>query len=79
MQKALATIVLAGAACLGGCGASPQTDYPNALRGPDGDVILFDDVSAVLTDDELTEDQKRQALRDLGLEDERLIEALIEA
>lgn len=62
-----------------GCGWPQQTDFPNALTNADGQPILFDDVREILSDDDLTDDQKRQALRDLGIEDERLIEALVEA
>jgi len=79
MQNIICTVVLAGLVALGGCGSAPQTDFPAALRGPDGEVILFDDVSAILGNDDLTEDEKRNALRELGLEDERLIDALLEA
>lgn len=62
-----------------GCGAGSRTDFPNALTGPDGEVILFDDVRTILNDTDLSVDEKREALRTLGLEDERLIEALLEA
>ena len=64
---------------LSGCGTASQTDFPNALRNSDGEVILFDDVSAILSDTDLSDDEKRSALRALGLEDERLIDALLEA
>jgi hypothetical protein len=64
---------------LGGCGIPAQTDFPNALTGPDGEAILFDDVSEILSDPDLTDDEKRDALRLLGLEDEKLIDALIAA
>jgi hypothetical protein len=67
------------AIALCGCGSPPQTDFPNALTGPDGEVILFDDVSSIINDADLSDDEKRDALRALGLEDEKLIDALIEA
>ena len=73
------SILLAGSLLLAGCGAAPRTDFPNALTNQDGQVILFDDVGEILSNPELSDDQKRQALRDLGLEDERLIDALLEA
>lgn len=69
--------LLALALC--GCGLSSRTDFPNALTGPGGEVILFDDVSDILNDSGLSDNEKREALRTLGLEDERLIDALIEA
>ncbi len=61
-----------------GCGVPAQTDFPNALTGPNGEAILFDDVSDILSDSELSDDEKREALRTLGLEDEKLIDALVE-
>lgn len=62
-----------------GCGVTAKTEFPNALTGPDGQPILFDDVSDILTDTELSDDEKREALRELGIEDENLIDALIDA
>lgn len=62
-----------------GCGVAARTDFPNALRDAEGNVILFDDVRDILNDTNLSDDEKRTALRELGLEDERLIDALIEA
>ena len=70
---ALATIALCG------CTVPAQTDFPNAITGPNGEVILFDDVRAILSDPDLSDDEKRDALRTLGLEDEQLIDALIAA
>ena len=72
-------VVALSAFALCGCGVPARTDFPNALTGPDGEVILFDDVSSILNDLDLSDDEKRDALRVLGLEDERLIDALIEA
>jgi len=73
------SILLASSLFLVSCGAPPQTDFPNALTNQNGEVIFFDDVGAILSNSDLSDDQKRQALRDLGLEDERLIDALLEA
>ena len=70
---------LLAAALAGGCGWPQRTDFPNALTGPDGQPIVFDDVRDVLTNDDLSDEEKREALRELGIEDERLIDALIEA
>ena len=70
---ALATFALCG------CGVPARTDFPNAITGPNGEAILFDDVSDILADPDLSVDEKREALRELGLEDERLIDALVEA
>ena len=61
-----------------GCGVPARIDFPNALTGPNGEAILFDDVSNILSDPDLSDDEKRDALRVLGLEDEKLIDALVE-
>ena len=54
-----------------------RTDFPEAFVGADGQVILWDMVLETLTDGTLSEDDKRNTLRDLGIEDEDLIDALI--
>lgn len=79
MHRILTLVLLFAGLALGGCGQAPQTEFPHALRGPDGEVILFDDVRAILNDADLDAEAKRAALRELGLEDERLIDALIDA
>ena len=60
----------------GGCGV-PPTFFPHALTNEQGDPILLEDVDDILSDDTLSEDEKRAALRDLGIEDEKLIDALL--
>ena len=60
-----------------GCGTAVAPEFENCITNQNGDCILFDDVEAVLEDDELSEDEKREALRELGLEDEELIDALL--
>lgn len=62
-----------------GCGSLPQTDFPGALRSTDGQVILLDDVDSIVNDPNpnLDNDDRRQGLRDLGIEDEKLIDALL--
>ena len=59
-----------------GCGAQPAS-FPNQLRAADGTPVRLEDVQAIVTDDQLTDDEKRQRMRDLGLEDEQLIDALL--
>lgn len=65
-------------ATIAGCGVPTTTFYPNALTDEQGNPILLEDVEEIVNDDELTESEKRDALRDLGIEDEKLIDALLE-
>lgn len=71
---AIALLVLAV-----GCWTQPSPSFPNLLRAADGTPILLEDVEAIVTDVQLTADEKRQQLRDLGIEDEELIIALLGA
>lgn len=64
-------------AMLPACGFTVPTTYPNSVIGADGQLIVFDDISKIVNDLDLSDDQKRQALRDLGLQDEKLITALL--
>jgi len=77
-MKILSTIVravlLAG---LAGCGSVAPTTYSNQLVGADGRPIVLDDVEAIVNDADLTDDEKREQLRELGIEDEELIDALL--
>ena len=54
-----------------------RTDFPDAVVGADGQEIVLDNVREILDDDSLDTDARRQALRDLGIEDEDLIDALL--
>ena len=54
-----------------------RTDFPEAYIGADGQEIVLDKVSEIVSDAGLDEDEKRQELRDLGIEDEDLIDALL--
>jgi len=65
-----------GIPAVGGCGLPPSS-YPHALTNEQGQPILLDDVTDVLDDDSLSDGEKRDALRDLGIEDEKLIDALV--
>lgn len=72
-------LVCALAACAtpAGCGAASPSDFPNRLVDRDGGTILLDDLEDIANDEDLSEDEKRQAFRDIGIEDEELIEALL--
>ncbi|MCO6437429.1 MAG: hypothetical protein J5J06_10110 [Phycisphaerae bacterium] len=63
---------------LPGCGTAYVADYPNALTSADGRVIVLGDVQAIVDDGSLSESEKREALRGLGIEDEQIIDALLE-
>ncbi len=78
-MKILGTIVravlLAG---LAGCGSgATTTTFSNQLLDTDGQPVVLDDVEAIVNDTDLTDDEKRVQLRELGIEDEELIDALL--
>jgi len=69
----LAAAVAAAMTCFGGCAAT----YPNVLRDGSGNEIRFSEISPILYSTSLTEDQKKEALRNLGITDEELINLLL--
>ncbi len=76
--SSLACLALAFCVALTSCGVTPQTDFPNRLIGEDGQLFVLEDLEEIANDSRLSEDQKRAAFRDLGIEDEELIDALLE-
>ena len=60
-----------------GCGTGLPTTYANSVIGADGQPIALEDVEDITSHPNLTDDQRREQLRDLGIEDEVLIEALV--
>ena len=68
-----AAMVLPG----GGCGSVDLTAYPNAVLAATGRPLLLVDIELIVDDATLSDDEKRAMLRDLGLEDEKLIKALL--
>lgn len=50
---------------------------PFAVRGPNGEIIRREYIDPIINDADLTDEEKRQALRDIGITDEGLIEFLI--
>jgi len=77
-------LALAGVAmlsCVAGCGTDSAIFRSERYRerGEDGQRLVLDDLVAVLSDAELTDDQKRERLRGMGLRDEDVIQALISA
>jgi hypothetical protein len=74
------TAILWIAGTLLGCGSSimnPLT-VPNRLYGKDGQVLYLDDLEDIANDAGLSDEEKKQAFRELGIEDERLVEALLD-
>ncbi len=63
--------------CHFGCGSAAVLDFPARLVGAEGQVIVLEDLEAIATDPNLDDDAKRQQFRDLGIEDEDLISALL--
>lgn len=59
------------------CGTVVTTGYPDRLLGADGQIIVLEDVGEIVDNANLDDDEKREELRDLGIEDEKLIEALL--
>jgi hypothetical protein len=69
-------VVLMGCGGLPGCGNSPEI-YPTQILQPDGSPLYVEDVQAIINDDTLTDEEKAQQIRDLGIEDEELIRAIL--
>ena len=62
---------------LAGCGTGIAAEFPNRLVGADGQHFVLEDLRAIAEDPDLSDEQKRQAFRDLGIDEEKLIEALL--
>ena len=77
MRRISAVVIAAVAFACASCGNSISTEFPNRVVGADGQHPVLEDVEAIVRNPDLAEDQKRSQLRDLGLEDEELIEALL--
>jgi|GEM_PF-5470630 len=62
------------------CGTDLFTPAASPVRetGVNGETLLLDDLEAVARDPDLTEDDKRARFREMGVEDEDLIDALLE-
>ena len=73
----LSNFLLGTALALGGCGTSLSTTFPNQLVGSDGQRPTVESLEAITNDSDLDEGGKRDAFRALGIEDEKLIDALL--
>jgi len=62
-----------------GCGVftARQVDFDNAETGEDGQVYVLDDLEAIAADPDLSDEEKRDAFRELGIEDEDLMDGLL--
>ncbi|HEY3242464.1 MAG TPA: hypothetical protein VGM03_03855 [Phycisphaerae bacterium] len=65
----------------GGCGVfiGRMPDFSKTVeRGANDQPLKLDDILAIINDNSLNAAQQRQMLRDLGIQDERLIDALVQ-
>lgn len=67
----------ASATCLIGACGNPPGIFANQIIGADGRPIHLEQIEAIVDDSALTADQRRDALRNLGIHDEKLIDALL--
>ncbi|MCP4251465.1 MAG: hypothetical protein GY778_30890 [bacterium] len=79
ISRMAAPLLLAALLVAAGCGvlAVERTSYPTSVSNADGEPYFVEDVDDILNDALLSPEDKAQALRDLGIEDEDLIEALL--
>jgi len=75
LNRGLIGGLLAGAWALGTLGCGRPTE--NVLADVSGNSIRLSAITRITADEELTDSQKRERLRDLGIQDEALIELLI--
>ena len=78
IRRFKASCIAAWVVACSGCGTSLSSSYPHRLMDQQGRTIHLEDILAVVDDDARTEAEKREALRDLGVGDEKLIDALLE-
>ena len=77
MSRIAFTLFALAALALGGCGSVVVSEYPDRLVGADGQELVLEDLEEIANNGNLTDDQKRERFRELGIEDEKLIEALL--
>ena len=63
---------------LGGCGTALPGDFSNRLIGADGQLFVVEDLETIARDPDLDNEERRELFRDLGIQDEELIDALLE-
>ena len=64
---------------MAGCGvlATQRSSFPNQAATSMGRQIFVEDIEEIVDNTQLTADEQREALRELGIEDEDLIESLL--
>lgn len=79
VRRKPALLLVALLAAFAGCDSAIFQEYalPDRLVGSDGQVFTVEDLQAIADDSGLSTEAKRQAFRDLGIEDPDLIEALL--
>lgn len=78
--RAVGCLGLAWLGCASaGCGvlATQPSGFPNQVETTEGRKIFVEDIEKIVDDTQLTADEQREALRELGIEDEDLIESLL--
>ena len=72
-------VVPALLAAVGGCGAlsTARTLFPAHVIDAAGSPLFLEDLRAIVDDADLLDDEKADALRKLGLENEEIIDAIV--
>lgn len=72
-------VVLTLLAAAGGCGvlSTARTLFPEHVTDAAGSPLYLEDLRAIIDDADLLDDEKADALRELGLENEEIIDAII--
>ena len=78
MRKTIAACLIGMSLALGSCGASITADFANQIVGADGQPLVLDDLAQIANDSSLSIEEKRQAFREMGIENEKLIDALLD-
>ena len=78
MRKTIAACLAGVSVALGSCGTSLTADFANQVVGVDGKPLILDDLAQIANDGSQSVEEKRQAFRDLGVKDEKLINALLD-
>ncbi len=78
-RQSLSVTLIAFTLYTAGCGllAFRNPELDNAETGEDGQTYVLDDLEAIAADPALSEEEKRDAFADLGIEDQDLIDALL--
>ena len=77
MKRLLCSLLLSLALVPAGCGSVPTTLFASRLLDGDGNPIVLENVLDIVGDDGLSEEEQREALRHLGIDDEKLIDGLL--